>query len=144
MGIIYVIFIELCTKCQHLPALKGNNSYKMLNFRIMLEIYKWSVVQVTKEVNFARCLQCREGNYALTKQIYQPSLSSLTSCIYIKIMYHSMKFTIFNIPISINYIIPMLFTYMLHKRMWTQVNIKGSLSIYQVKNQKVRNSGCFF
>lgn len=38
----------------------------------------------------------------------------------------------------------MLFTYMLHKRMWTQVNIKGSLSIYQVKNQKVRNSGCFF
>jgi len=38
----------------------------------------------------------------------------------------------------------MLFTCMLHKRMWMQVNIKGSLSIYQVKNQKVRNSGCFF
>lgn len=28
MGIIYVIFIEHCTKCYHLPALKGNNSYK--------------------------------------------------------------------------------------------------------------------
>lgn len=70
----------------------------MLNFRIMLEIYKWSVVQVKKEVNFARCLQCREGNNALTKQVYQPSLSSLTSCIYIKIMYHSMKFTILIFP----------------------------------------------
>ena len=37
----------------------------------------------------------------------------------------------------------MLFTYMLHKRMWTQVNIKGSLSIYQAKKSKGKEQWLF-
>ena len=33
-GKIYVIFIELCRKVELSPTLRGNNSFRMYNFRI--------------------------------------------------------------------------------------------------------------